>query len=864
MKRLILLGFVLLMLSSLAVAVIPTNVQNVTNVMAYYSFDTSSVIDSGQYGRNGTNYGATHTSSGCVLDGCWDFDGTNDYLDMGWGNSDQLDAYGNMGFVGTLCAWVSADEYDQRRRVFERSGSRPGMDVFAEEGKPYCQIDDELVDYPQGPFGLAIANTSWHFLCITWDSDSGSNPVPGDGYGRAYMDGIEYALTNGDQFDDKIDSTTGNTDWYMGKHKADIFWWSGKMDEASYYDIALNITSINYLYNSGAGLNPFAAVIPPPPEATITETYNSTNTETLNSTFIILFKAFNGTNNSTAILNYGGNSYGGALTYTNSSYFSFSANVSTPLIEVNNTNIPFNWTFSIVGNNGTNTTDLSTTKNQSIYWGYYPTKLYADDSIETETERVYFDFKTLGYANLSNYIINLLSTNYTASLFNSSTANITLTYPQLNISSINYNYTGYFDVSFNGTTYTRNITGNNTVHQIALTNCSSGSSSIDFLLSDERHLFWLTAQTIDLDLTVWTPFGNTSFKRDYDFTFSNTFNASVCITPSFANYYLDAYVINNVEGAFAHRYYTVNANISNTTQIANMYNFNDTLGLNTIEVTVVDQYYSPIPDVLVKLLRYYPGGGAATTHVNTSVNYASSFQTVQMDKTDEFGISSFQVSDSGDVDYKIIFEQNNSVLRETSVMYLYCSDPSDCTVTFQIDTSTITPLFTLFTDYNWTYDNDTQMVTVNWDDTTQLTDEIQIYVTRETLSGSHQICGQTFITPSGSFDCNTTGYTGDIRVRGFRTASPLKTFLDVSIAKSWENLQYYLDEKGISSEGTFWGAAIAMLIVTSAATSILGVIMATILALIVIMFMGLTNVVTLSFVTVAVIVAVIVAIRLRQ
>tara|TARA_R100000656_G_scaffold114808_1_gene87301 strand:+ start:8210 stop:11410 length:3201 start_codon:yes stop_codon:yes gene_type:complete len=278
MKKIILIGFIFILLTSLALAY-PSNVQNVTNVMAYYSFDTSSVTDSGQYSRNGTNYGASHNTTNCVLDGCWVFDGTNDYLDMGWGNSDQLDAYGNMGFVGTLCAWISADQYDQRRRVFERSGSRPGMDVFTELGKPYTQLDDEQNPYPQGSFGLAIANTSWHFLCVTWNSDSASNPVPGDGYGRAYMDGIEYALPNADQFDDKIDSTGSNTNWFMGKHSADIFWWSGKMDEASYYDIALNLTSINYLYNSGLGLNPFAA-----PAVSEVGSINMSTAEPLNST----------------------------------------------------------------------------------------------------------------------------------------------------------------------------------------------------------------------------------------------------------------------------------------------------------------------------------------------------------------------------------------------------------------------------------------------------------------------------------------------------------------------------------------------------------------------------------------------------
>lgn len=614
------------------------------------------------------------------------------------------------------------------------------------------------------------------------------------------------------------------------------------------------------VYNHSAAAPP----APAPLTESITLTFDSSNTETLNSTFTALFKNFNASNASTATLTYHGLPYDGTINFSNTTHISFHSTAAAPLVQSNDTLQNFNWSYNMVRLNGTNASAFTVIKNQSIYWGYYPTKLYSEDSIESETEAVYFDFETASYASLSAYQIEWLGANYTANVINATTARTNITYPTQNQTSKPYNYTGYFNIAFNGTNFTRSISGNNTVHQIVLTNCSSGDLSIDFLLSEERGLYWFDAQTIDLDLTVWSPYGNTSFRRNYDFSYSNTFNASVCISPSFANYNLDAYVINNVEGTYAHRYYTINADINSTPQRANMYNFNSTTGLNTIEVTVVDQYYTPISEVLVKLLRYYPGGGAATTHRDTGINFASSFQTVQMDKTDEFGTSSFQVSDSGDVDYKIIFEQNNSVLRETSVMYLYCSDPADCSVTFQIDTSTIDSIFTLFTDYNWTYDNSTEVVTVQWDDTTQLTDEIQIYVTRETLQGSTQICGQTFTTPSGSFECNTTGYVGSLRVRGFRTASPLKTFLDVSITKSWEDFQYYLNQQGISADGTFWGAAIAMLIVTSAATSILGVILATILALIVIMFMGLTNVVTLTFVTVAVIIAVIVAIRLKQ
>ena len=423
--------------------------------------------------------------------------------------------------------------------------------------------------------------------------------------------------------------------------------------------------------------------------------------------------------------------------------------------------------------------------------------------------------------------------------------------------STDTNYTFYWNYSLDGTTYYQSDTYTQEIINPRLTNCSEGEKVISFINNEENLLQYLNAD-IDVDLTYWNPLGNVSQITDFGYTFSNTYNATICMYPSNAPLMLNAYVINEVSASYSHRYFLVNADLTGLAgnpSLINLYNFVDTTDKNTLEVNVVDQYYNPISDIVVKLLRYYPSG----IHSNTSVSYAHSWQNVQVDKSDEFGQSVFHISDSGDTDYYFVLESNSTLLKQTATMKLLCPDPTDCKVTFQIDTSEDNSVYSLFDSYTWNYNELTEIVSVTWNDPTGLTSSIGISVTQEKSDGQLIICEQTFATSSGSYTCNTTGYNGVLRVSAYRTASPLVKFLDEFIDKYTAALSAQL-----SGEGALWGALIFIGIVTASATSVIGVIIASILGLVVIFITGITNVITLSFLIMAIIVGFIIAFKLQR
>ena len=197
-------------------------------------------------------------------------------------------------------------------------------------------------------------------------------------------------------------------------------------------------------------------------------------------------------------------------------------------------------------------------------------------------------------------------------------------------------------------------------------------------------------------------------------------------------------------------------------------------------------------------------------------------------------------------------------------MKLLCPDPANCEITFQVNLLNAPQAPSPFTGYNYTYNEANEMVTVTWDDTTLLTDKVEFIVAQEKLNGRIVICGQTFATASGTFNCNTSGYSGMISVNGYRTASPLIKFLDELVDKTVNAFSDALTSKGLTRSGAFWSAMLSMTIIATSATSVIGVIFATIIALIIVGFTGLTNLVTFGFITSAVIVALIISLRLRR
>lgn len=598
----------------------------------------------------------------------------------------------------------------------------------------------------------------------------------------------------------------------------------------------------------------------PAPPANISDPYVTVETpvygyEHTNQSLSIVLEYFNITNVTDANLTFNTTTYPATINWVNSSFVNFTANnVIPPLVLTNTTNQPFTWNVGLNYENATTGTYTNDSESQNIAYGYFNFNFNSQDVTEEETANINFSYLNPGLANLS-FSLEFLSINYTAST-QGTTAYRDFLMPQSSQQVTNYNFTGSMNITYQGEEFIRKISGNNTVYQFLLTNCTDGNITVTFWTNEENDLYWLEVDTIDVDFEYYNPNGNLSNVKTLGASFFNTVNASICLYPYSETLVTNAYIINTKDTGYSHRYYLVNANLTNETSDIYLYNFNNTDNKNTLTVNIVDEFYNPLPNIVVKLLRYYPAG----THANTGVSYAHTWQTVQVDRSDEFGETAFHVSDSGDTDYYFIMESNNTIVKQTATMKLLCPDPANCEATFQIDSQQEAQNpFQLFDDYTWDYDAASEVVTVNWSDTTLLTQEIQFEVAQQKADGYLTICSQTYNTPSGSFECNTTGYDGIIRVSGYRTASPLAKFLSELIDKSTAAFGTVLN-----GEGALWGALIMVAIVLAAATSAAGVIVMSMVGLIILFLTGITNIVTVTFLVLGIIVGLIIAIKLKR
>ena len=161
------------------------------------SFDTINPSSSGSL-ENGINFLQPPISASC-----WDFDGTDDYIELG-----QIDSSNPISFAGTTEntweAWInSKGTGDTYQRIIDKSSGTGGVDGYfwslgstAGDGKIWCKIDNR-----SGINDVAISGYTdnvWQHLVVTrvnnatngWktylngvlkdERDSGDDPVPTD------------------------------------------------------------------------------------------------------------------------------------------------------------------------------------------------------------------------------------------------------------------------------------------------------------------------------------------------------------------------------------------------------------------------------------------------------------------------------------------------------------------------------------------------------------------------------------------------------------------------------------------------------------------------------------------------------------
>lgn len=267
--------------------------------------------------------------------------------------------------------------------------------------------------------------------------------------------------------------------------------------------------------------------------------------------------------------------------------------------------------------------------------------------------------------------------------------------------------------------------------------CDGDSSEVvvyNFTLTDEDNSSVLAG-----DLVVDLVYNNTILS----YYANDTSSIAICMAQD-ANYTVYGFVQGDV--GYLNKYFFANALFnSNNPQEIDFYNKGDITDYSDLVLTVRDESYLPFPYIIGKVERYYPA-----EHL---------WKSVQQDISDSFGQQFFTIKEK-DIEYRIYFYRNSTLLDNTQVVKFIC-DSGLCQASFQVlesaeDTSDL-GITTL-------YDNSTGILNVSWNDGSGSTSSVRITVSKDTLTGTQNICNASVSSPFGTYSCNTSLYTGEVVV----------------------------------------------------------------------------------------------------
>jgi hypothetical protein len=168
------------------------------------------------------------------------------------------------------------------------------------------------------------------------------------------------------------------------------------------------------------------------------------------------------------------------------------------------------------------------------------------------------------------------------------------------------------------------------------------------------------------------------------------------------------------------KYFFLNETYKGMAKQINLYNFPyiSFIGSNisTLIVTLKDTSFNDYPNIIGKLSRYYP------------INH--SWITVQMDKSDTFGRLFYDIIEQN-VEYKLEFYDETTYLDSTGTMKFTCTY-NVCNILFQINPQTVT---TANTAINYTYDNSTHLLNIDFTDSSNTMVYIEAILDKETITG---------------------------------------------------------------------------------------------------------------------------------
>lgn len=459
---------------------------------------------------------------------------------------------------------------------------------------------------------------------------------------------------------------------------------------------------------------------------------------------------------------------------------------------------------------------------------------------------------TTFYLNLTtdstqdNFTANLIYNNtyYFASKTSGAsleTWNVTFTTP-----NVAENYDFYWNITYNqtnGDSITFNISESHSVFNWSLINCTDGNISITMSLFNEDAPANQINGSVEVEILYWIANLANNKTLNYDFTGKNTYH--ICINPPDQSFTMDFYAQYTIPSGFTHRYILYDQIISNTTFNITLYNYNDTTGISDLKITARNNRdYSFFSNVVAKLQRFYVSEGI--------------WRTVQMDKSGDFGILFFNIKEQN-TDYRIVYyDTSNNLLKQTDSMKFVCSS-GVCELTQLLD-----PYSAQSTDANLSVkidiDNITKIITVFWIDHRGNNNDIQVRVTKETLTGTINVCNQYQTGSSGTVNCDASAYTGEVFVTVLSANSPYTPEYAEWILLTRGALSSIISE----AESALWTGAIALTTIGFGLWSPVASIIALMVGLIFTLFLGIFTPMTITFIIVAGIMGIAIGLKVKK
>ena len=652
-----------------------------TDLVSYWKLDNNILTD--ELGKVNLTNSGTIDATGKILSGR-SFDGSNDYLNSSVTPLNSQTEY-------TLSAWVkpstATDEIWMIMQQRDATTTSNQYYLFIKTDGTVWMLEYDTSQVLRVNFGgsVNIRDNNWHNVVFIRKANNAS----------LYIDGVL------DESSAPTQLSTISADFAIGYGKRGTRWYfEGIMDEISVWDRALTIAEKSELFNSGVGKTyPFivsndliAITLNSPANNTLFTNIINNFTATFTPTFLNLTNATY-------------NVWDSNDTLFNSTTVSLSGSV-----EINNTLIINNFTMDNykwgVSACGTNSTGFVNCSFYSLNYTFEVgaaiiNQTYNNDTYETLNESFTSYVQSVEGVSFYQAYLYYNGTKYIASLTNIGN-NIyylskTIDIPLINSTEdVNFFWQFIFTSPIQRTQNTTAI--NQTINLIYFGPCNGTYTnlSLNITIKNEAN-FSLINSSLEFNADYYLGTGTLMKTLEFKNTDNNVSNFQFCIFPSTKSFYLEDILSYYAPDHERREYFLDQATLTSVVQNLALYLL-PTVDTSVFTVRVIDEDENNLEGVFVRVQRWDIG--------------TNNFYTIGMIKTtsDGTGIINLRLNDAW-YRYQVIY---NDVLVKTTEP----TKESSTERVIQVSLSEDNPYDQFDNiDYDLNYDNDTNITSLTYADT---------------------------------------------------------------------------------------------------------------------------------------------------